>query len=132
MKQDVQRKYVQWLICSLLALIVCAAVVFYEKGYTQWGLARMLCDGCFVAGVLFLGIGILVWVSNFSGFTALGYAWYLLVRKLSPSKARFESRLSYVEYVQAHQQRMKSPLCILVTGLVCMVLSFVFLWLSRK
>lgn len=132
MNQSIQRKYVEWLVCFLFALAVCAAVILYEKGFVPWDLFRMACDGCFVAGVLLTGLGILVWVANFNGFTALGYAWYLLARKLSLSRSRFETRLSYLEYVQVHQQKTKSPKCILVTGLVCIVLSFVFLWLSRK
>lgn len=131
MKQGIQRNLVEWLVCFVLALAVCIGVILYEKGFAQWGIARMACDGCFVSGILFVGLGVLVWVANFNGFTSLGYAWYLLVRKLSPSRARFEERLSYVEYVQSHQKKNKNPVCILVTGLVYIVLSFVFLWLSR-
>lgn len=127
MKRTVQLK---WLVCPILALALCAAVVLYEKGNAQWAFARMACDGCFVAGVLFTGVGVLAWVASVSGFAAIGYAWYLLTRKLSPSRSKFEQRLSYLEYIEEHRKKDKSPNCILATGAAFLALSFVFLWFS--
>lgn len=129
MKQSPGRNYVGWLICTAAALAICAAVVLYERSYAQWGLTRMISDGFFVAGVMLAGLGALVWVANFGGFTALGYGWYLLVRKLSASKARFEERLSYPEYVQQHREKSKNPACIWGTGLICMAAAGIFLYL---
>lgn len=127
MKQDVQSGYVRWLICLVVALLICVAVILYEMENTQWELVRMLCDGCFVSGILLTGFGLLAWIASFHGFAALGYAWYLLTRAMSPSKARFEERLSYLEYVQTHSKK-KSSKCVLVTGVVFLALSLVFLW----
>lgn len=127
MKRAVQQK---WLIYPILALALCAAIVLYEKENAQWAFARMACDGCFVTGILFTGVGVLAWVVNVSGFAALGYAWYLLVRKLSPSRAKFEERLSYLEYIETRRKKSKSPKCILVTGVVFLALSFAFLGFS--
>ena len=112
-------RYGGWLACAAAAAGLCAAVVAFERSYAEWGLVRMICDGCFVAGVVLLGLGALVWVANFGGFTALGYGWYLLVRKLSFSRAKFEGRMSYLEYVRQHGQKAKNPVCLLVLGLVC-------------
>lgn len=129
MKRPPGRRYAGWLICAAAALAICAAVVLYERSYADWSLARMISDGFFVAGVMLVGLGALVWVANFGGFTALGYGWYLLVRKLSASRARFEERLSYPEYVQRRREKRKDPICILGTGLICMAAAGVFLYL---
>ena len=126
-----KRKWAGWLICAAAAAGICAAVVGYERSYADWSLVRMVCDGCFVAGVLLLGLGALVWVANFGGFTALGYGWYLLVRKLSFSRTKFEGRMSYLEYVQQHGQKTKSPVCMLVTGSACIAAASVLLYLCR-
>lgn len=129
MKPEQRRQYVGWLICAAAALAICTAVVLYEKSCADWSLTRMISDGCFVAGVVLVGLGVLVWVANFGGFTALGYGWYLLVRKLSASRAKFEERLSYLEYVQQRREKSKNPACILGTGLICIAAAGVFLYL---
>lgn len=129
MKRSPGRNYVGWLVCAAAALAVCAAVVLYERSYADWSLVRMISDGFFVAGVILVGLGVLIWVANFGGFNALGYGWYLLVRKLSASRARFEERLSYLEYVQQHREKSKNPTCILGTGLICIAAAGVFLYL---
>lgn len=128
MKPGRWRKYAGWLICAAAALAVCAAVVLYERSYASWDFMRMLCDGSFVAGVLFMGFGALVWVANFGGFTALGYGWYLLTRKLTVSRSKFEERMSYLEYVESRKEKHKNPVCIFVTGLICLAASCVFLY----
>ena len=132
MKRPPGREYVGWLLCAAAALVICTAVVLYEKSYAQWGLSRMLSDGFFVAGIMLVGFGVLVWVANFGGFTALGYGWYLLVRKLSASRKRFEERLSYLEYVRQRREKSKTPACILGTGLICIAAAGVFLYLCRQ
>ena len=132
MKPEPRRGYAGWLVCAAAALAICAAVVRYERGYAEWGLARMISDGFFVAGVMLSGLGALVWVANFGGFTALGYGWYLLVRKLSASRAKFEERLSYLEYVRQRREKRKNPACILGTGLVCIAAAGVFLYLCQQ
>ena len=124
-----KRKYGGWLACAAAAVGICAMVVLYERSYADWGLVRMFCDGCFVAGVMLLGLGALVWVANFDGFTALGYSWYLLTRRFSFSNAKFEERMSYLEYVQKHRQKTKSPVCMTVMGLVCIAAASVLLFL---
>ena len=128
-KPESGRKYAGWLICAAAALAICAAVVLYESSYADWSLTRMISDGFFVAGVILAGLGALVWVASFGGFTALGYGWYLLVRKLSPSRAKFGERISYLEYVQQHGKKNRTPACIWGTGLICIAAAGVFLYL---
>lgn len=71
-------------------------------------------------------------MANFGGFTALGYGWYLLVRKLSASRAKFEERLSCPEYVRQRSEKKKDPICVLGTGLICLAAAGVFLYLYWK
>ena len=129
MKLKPGRRYAGWLVSAVTALAICTAMVLYEKSYAEWSLARMISDGFFVAGIMLVGVGALVWVANFGGFTALGYGWYLLLRKLSASQAMFEERLSYVENVEQRREKNKNPTCILGTGLVCIAAAGVALYL---
>lgn len=131
MKPGPARSRAGWLICAGAALAICAAVVLYEKSWAEWSVTRMISDGFFVAGVMLAGLGALVWVANFGGFTALGYGWYLLARKLSVSRARFEERLSYLEYVRQRRGERKNPACIWGTGLICLAAAGVFVSLCR-
>ncbi len=131
MKEALRRKYGGWLAALIVALVICVAVILYERSTMTWRfpeISRMFSDGCFVSGMFMVGFGALVWVSNFGGFSALGYGWYLLTHILSPSRTRFEERMSYLEYRQAKNKKEKSPKCILIIGVIFLALSV--LWLG--
>ena len=123
-----KRKYGGHLACAAIAAGICAVVVLYERSYADWGLTHMVCDGCFVAGVLFTGLGALAWVAGLGGFTALGYGWYLLLRRFSFSDTKFEERMSYLEYVQQKKEKHKKSSPLLATGLACIATAGVLLY----
>ncbi len=127
MKTELWRKLREWLVCFAVALAICAIVILYEHETMEWSVARMVCDGCFVSGVILAGFGVLVWVASFGGFNAIGYGVYLLTRIFSPSRARFEERMSYLEYCQSREKKDKMPICILVTGVVFLAVSAIWL-----
>jgi hypothetical protein len=116
-------KYGGWLASIAVGLVICLLVAAAEQGSDALTVAS---DACFVAGVLLAGLGGLIWIANFGGFNALGYGTYLLLRKLSPSKSKFQNRKTYLEYSLEKQETHKAPKPILVTGIVYLLLSAVF------
>ena len=126
---DFLKKHLEWFVSAAVGLVVCALVIGFEaENYESPGVLRMLCDGTFVAGILLAGFGGLVLVSAGGAFDAMGFAVHTLLRKFSPRKDRFNSRMTYVEFVERRREKKrKDPRCILLTGLVFLVAAVLFL-----
>jgi hypothetical protein len=116
-------KYGGWLASIAVGVVICLLVAAAEQGSAPLAIAS---DSCFVAGVLLAGLGALAWIATFGGFNALGYGTYLLFRKLSPSKSKFENRKTYLEYSLEKQEHHKAPKAILVPGLAYLLLAAIF------
>ena len=128
------RRHLEWFVTAAVGLAVAGAVVAYEHGnYADPSVLRMLCDGAFVAGVMLACFGALALVSAGGAFDVMGFAVHTLVRKFSPRKDRFESRLTYAEYKQ--QRRTKKTMdvkCVLCTGVAYLALAFLLLGLYYR
>ena len=124
------RRHLEWFVSAGVGLVLLVAVSAFEwfNYEDQPTLLRMLCDGAFVAGALLTCFGAMVLVAAEGAFDAMGYAVHLLVRKFSPRKDRFASRITYLEY-KARRKEKKRPSvqCVLVIGVAYLVLDGIFL-----
>ena len=116
---DFLKKHLEWFVSAAAGLVLCAGVIAFEaENYDDPGVLRMLCDGTFVAGILLACFGGLVLVSAGGAFDAMGFAVHTLLRKFSPRKDRFNSRMTYVEFAERRREKKrKNPGCLLFTGL---------------
>ena len=130
---DFLKRHLEWFVSAAVGVVICACVVAFEaENYDHAGVLRMLCDGTFVAGIVLTGFGGLVLVSAGGAFDAMGFAVHTLLRKFSPRKDRFDSRMTYVEFTERRWEiKRKDPKCILLTGVafllaavVCLVLYY--------
>ena len=115
---DWLKKYLEWFVSAAVGALICAGVVAFEAAnYESPVLLRMLCDGAFISGVLLTGFGALVLVGAEGAFDAMGFIVHTLVRKFSPRKDRFRSRMTYLAYKEQRREKPRRDLkCVFVTG----------------
>lgn len=115
-------------ISFFVGALLCALVIFLnrDQGY---GVLRQLCDGCFVAAVLLLCVGIFRAVINQGAFDVMGYGvqsvFHLHVPGASIGNARDQETME--SYRARKAKKRKSPLGQLLAGLVWLAASVVLL-----
>lgn len=123
------KSYISWLIAIAVAAVVVGVVYGYEisnYGFTKAGAVRFIGDGFFVAAVLYLGIGALVWISNIGGMNGLHYLLYQVVTLFTPRNHRFEERKSYYDFLNERDKKGKRDnKCLLIIGGICLILSVI-------
>lgn len=68
-------------------------------------LIRALSDGCFVSGVLFTGIGLLIYASNEGFFSVFSYGISSALRVMFRRREDILGKETYVEYRQARMEK---------------------------
>lgn len=100
----------------------------------QWDIFHMLCNGCFTAGALLLGVGGILFCANKGAFSLFGYSIKFGINLIlplgnNPWRAKGE-RESYYDYCQRKAEKPKlSTVPLLISGGTYMLLSVVFLLL---
>ncbi len=123
-----------WFVSAGAGLLIGAAVAAFQwNSYEAPTPLRMLCDGAFVAGIFLTCFGALALVSAEGAFDPMGFAMHTLLRKFSPRKDRFESRLTYEEYKARRREKDRPDVrCVLFTGLGYLALAGVLLALYYR
>jgi len=122
------KKLKSFLVSLAVGAVLCALVILInrDQGY---GTLRQLCDGCFVAAVLLLGVGVLRFVTNQGAFDVLGYGvqsvFHLHVPGASIGNARDQETMQ--DYRDRKAKKRKSPVGLLYAGLVWLAVSAVLL-----
>lgn len=90
---------------------------------------RYLSDGFFVSAVIFVGFGVLLWVSATGFFDIFGYAMKSLLVLFSPLKRPGEHPHYYEYKVEKQAKREAKPIThtVLVAGLIVLALSLICL-----
>ena len=118
---------------SILAAGVIAWLAASHQGFAlggDWaGNFRYLSDGCFVAGVVFTGLGLLTWVSTTGFFDMFGYAMKSLLVLFTPLKKPQEHAKFYEYKMEKEAKRQKAKTTVLFTGIGYILASLVFLYL---
>lgn len=128
MKKD--RRWLIWLVTLAIGLAMTAAVLASRGGFDQPDGATMmyaLCDACFVPGVFFTSIGILVLVANDGLFDMLAYGAHSLLVLFSALR-KPENHESYYDFkVRRAEHRKRPSLIILWVGLIFLAAATIFL-----
>ena len=119
------------LIVDLIFGLLVAGAVILINANRGHAVTRLLCDGCFVAGVLLLGTGGLKFVRNEGMFDIFTYSiktafqiHYPLTKMNSPLE---EKKEDYPTYKERKKEKRKSSADLLWAGLIFMALAAVFL-----
>ena len=122
------KKLKSFLISLAVGAALCALVIFInrDQGY---GMPRRLCDGCFVAAVLLLCLGLLRTVINLGAFDVMGFGlqsvFHLHVPGASIGNARDQETMQ--DYRDRKAKKRKSPAGLLYASLVWLAASVLFL-----
>ena len=127
-----------WLVLSLQTLVelVLVAAVARLRGF-EWGRpfalnARYLSDGLFVVGLLAGGMGLLIWVSTTGFFDIMSYGFKSLLVLFSPFR-KPKDHISFYDYKMLREgKRGKTRPALLVSGVLCILLSLLFLWIYYR
>ena len=109
----------------LLVGFVIAAAVFALNMSREYGAARSVCDGFFVAAVLLLGIGGIRGVRNRGAFDVTGYGVKTALETALPILRHDGKKETMDEYRQRKAEERKSSRGLLLAGAVYFLLSLV-------
>lgn len=125
------KKWLRSFLVSLLTGALLGTLVIYLNRDMGYGTLRQLCDGCFVAAVLLLCVGLLRTVINLGAFDVMGYGiqsvFHLHVPGASIGNARDQESMQ--DYRDRKAKKRKSPKGLLLAGLVWLAASVILLLL---
>lgn len=123
-----------YMIEMLVGLAIAAGVFAVRDGLSisEWPLlAAVLCDACFVPGIILLCLAVLVFVSNDGMFDMLNYGVQKALQIVLSEKRRSKYPRTFYDYRKAKWETSKGAFGHLVAaGLTYMVLAVVFLFFS--
>lgn len=112
----------------LVGALLCACVILLNRNQ-GFGLLRQLCDGCFVAAVLLLGVAGIRFAINQGAFDVLGYGvrsvFHTHIPAASIGNARDEETME--AYRARRAQKRGSPIGLLLAGITWLGLSVALL-----
>ena len=114
---------------QLVIALVIAGMVASGQGFSLAGEVylncRYLSDGCFVSAVIFVGMGLLLWISATGFFDIFGYAMKSLLVLFSPLKKPGEHPHYYEYKCEKDAKRKGKPIThtVLIVGVIVLVLS---------
>ena len=91
---------------------------------------RILSDGFFVAGAMFLAMGGMTWTKNCVVIDGLGFTFKTVLARI---RSDYEtSRMTFAEYREEREKKASSPGPMVLAGLVHIVLAAVTLLIYQK
>ncbi len=120
------RKHLIALVIGLLfTLLFCAARGSFSGVDTKQAYL-LICDGCFATSVLFLGVGLMLLVSNMGTFDILNYGMRTLFGQLFRKEEKKKPYGTFYEYRMMRASK-KAPFGFLVAvGTVFLIAAFIF------
>jgi hypothetical protein len=104
-----------------------AVLVWYATGlFRAEGLPnvlRIMSDGFFVAAVILLGSGGMVWTYNGGVMDGLGFTFKTMIDRMRGDYA--DRRQTFMEYREQREAKASSPKYLLLSGLVHLVLAMI-------
>ncbi|MBQ8554734.1 MAG: DUF3899 domain-containing protein [Clostridia bacterium] len=125
---------ISYLVQSVIAIAIAVGVAWGQGFTTDLELVwwcRLFSDGFFVSALLFIGIGLLIWVSTTGFFDIFSYGFSSLLVLFTPLKKPSDHK-HYYEYKCEKEAKRKgkgSPLSILFVGIACLLLSTLLVFL---
>jgi len=107
-------------VATLLAVLVWVLEGLFRVE-TVVDAVRILSDGFFVAGALFLAMGGMTWTKNGGVMDGLGFTFKTVFARI---RSDYEtSRMTFAEYREEREKKASSPKPMLLAGLIHIVLA---------
>ena len=107
--------------------LVMAVGVFFLYWEEDRTILHRLCDGCFVAGVMLLGVGGLKFVRNTGSLDIMGYGITEAVHMTLPWLRIEKKDVDFAAYKERKRDERKTSSDLLAAGAVYLVLAIIFL-----
>jgi hypothetical protein len=105
-----KKSFITYLVAVAIAIAIIGMSVSVEMSNygpdTPFSIT-FLSDGCFLTAVVYLGFGILTFISEAGNFYSIQYLGYSMVYTFSFRKKRFEDRKDYYTYCSEKQAKQK-------------------------
>ena len=126
MKKTILEYSISTGICALLAflIMVIGGIFVYEE---QFRIYALICDGCFISGIIFVCLGLLFFVYNNGFFDILAYGFmrFFAMFKKNPREVKYET---FYDYRVAKAERPKADfMYLIIVGVVFIAVSIIFL-----
>ena len=116
-------------VCLALGAVYCLSRDFMTLSLVAK--FRLLCDAFTIPGILCLGVGALLWVSNDGFFYGLSYCLEIAWRALLPGGRQKMER--YYDYVtRKREKKITGYGFLFICGGVCMALAIIFMVLFYR
>ena len=140
MEKKTKDRLLHYGINGIIAVGIAVMVANYELknyGYSTVNWFRFLCDGFFAAAVVYLGFGLLGLVAKAGNFYAFSYLFHVARTTFMSYKEPLAKKKSFYEYVEEKRAKDLSGNSkyhgrMLILGIVCLMVSMVFLGLFYK
>jgi hypothetical protein len=109
-------------IIALIAGTVIAVPVFLLGLHREYPMLRALGDAFFVPAVALLGVAGITFAANDGSFDSFGYSLRYVFFNHYPSAGEAES---FADYREKKQSKRKSPINILLAGLIFLIIAVV-------
>lgn len=116
-------------IATIVAVLVWVLEDLFHAATPQ-DTFRILSDGFFVAGAMFLAMGGMTWTKNGGVMDGLGFTFKTVLARI---RSDYEtSRMTFAEYREEREKKASSPAPMVLAGLVHIVLAAVTLLIYQK
>ena len=123
-----QSRFKTYLITSIVAMIMIAVISVMQGVFEAEDLqmvVRRISDGCFITGVLFTGLGLLIYALNEGIFNGIAFGLKTLGRTFTTHKDEKIREENFYEYNARLQEKKKSFLHLVIVGMIVIVLSVI-------
>lgn len=122
MSAPTKKFLIDTVIGAAIAVIVWLAEGLFSAETVQ-DVFRILSDGFFVAGFLFLGLGGLTWAKNGGALDGLGYTMKIAIARV---RADYDdARVTFAQYREEREKKSSSPRSAVFAGLVHMAFAVI-------
>ena len=126
------KKYLRYYVTAGIGLIVAALIIFGKGAFSQKEIKetyKIIADGFFVPGILFVCFGLLIFSSNEGTFDMLAFGVKWLKNTFKKNMPRMES---FYDFKEARHEKSKSFGYICIVGLFFVAISALFAYFYMK
>ena len=129
MKKTILEYTISTGICALLAfLIMVIGGIFATQ--EQFRIYALICDGCFISGIIFVCLGLLFFIYNSGFFDIISYGFmrFFSMFKKNPREVKYETLYDY-KVAKAEKPKAHFLYLIIVGGAFILIsIIFLILW----
>ena len=122
-----QKSFLIDLVIGLVAAVGMSLLHGAGQAETKLDFYRLVSDGFFASGALFLAVGGITFTTNGGVFDGLGYSAKLMIDRMRRDYE--DRRITFGEYQEQRRKKVKSPTSAILVGVILCAVAVVFMML---